>query len=86
MKFIIWNGRGISNTLVYRNLKEIVQLHQPSILALMETKGNSSKAPDIAKSLKFSRVEVVEGDGFSGGLWLFWKEETVNLEVITTNF
>ena len=45
----------------------------PKMLILMETKITSSKGEDILKALGFDKWELVEGNGFVGGIQIAWK-------------
>lgn len=53
---------------------------------LLETKSRGRVANNLAKKFGFSRVEVAEANGLSGGIWIFWKDNSVNLEVVANTY
>ncbi|KAL6526233.1 hypothetical protein OROMI_029873 [Orobanche minor] len=42
----------------------------------------SDHARTIAPFLGFSRCEIAPTDGMSGGIWMLWNEEEVEVEVL----
>lgn len=42
----------------------------------------TGQALDVLKKLGFSSHYVVDAIGFSGGLWILWNDNSVNLEII----
>ncbi|XP_021826248.1 uncharacterized protein LOC110767113 [Prunus avium] len=61
---------------------ELIHNHHVDILFLCEPRISSKKAIDTVKSLGFPCYEIVDSVGFSGGLWLLWKDTNVNIEIL----
>ncbi|KAL8151271.1 hypothetical protein V2J09_021079 [Rumex salicifolius] len=57
----------------------------PDVLALFETHASGLKADRICASLGFSQNERVEAVGQSGGIWLLWKDQNIQIDVIEKN-
>ncbi|KAM3246473.1 hypothetical protein P3L10_008240 [Capsicum annuum] len=81
MKCIIWNVRGANNTEFKRNYKFMVQIHQPVILGLLETRMQDHKR--ISKTLGFSNNIQFPATGNFGGRVLMWKDENINITEIS---
>lgn len=84
MNCIIWNCQGVASREVLRTIKELVRLHNPFILALLEPKVSGIKADEICNNLKFDDWVRVEALGFSGGIWILWKDR-IKLDILRTN-
>ena len=52
---------------------------RPDILVLMETKIPSSRAGNIMSALGYNYWELVEGEGFSGGIWMAWNNHNADI-------
>lgn len=50
------------------------------MLVLMETRVHSIRAERIMQRTGYNKMTKVEAVGFSGGIWLFWKEDLVDVE------
>ena len=77
MKLIVWNCQGITSKEFNRALQFLLSIHNPSILGLVETKVSGPNANDICKRIGFDHWVRVEALGISGGIWLFWRKESV---------
>lgn len=66
-------------------LKSFMQEYKPSIVVLVEPKIYGPSAEKAIKRIGLARSHRVEAHGFSGGIWLLWKEE-INLVVLSSNF
>ncbi|EFH59772.1 predicted protein [Arabidopsis lyrata subsp. lyrata] len=49
------------------------RVHFPDILFLMETKNSSNHVLDVKKWLGYDSSHIVDPEGLSGGLAIFWK-------------
>ncbi|KAK1354719.1 hypothetical protein POM88_047975 [Heracleum sosnowskyi] len=78
MKAIIWDCRVVA-------LIEILKVNNPRILVLLETRVQGHRSLEILRRTCFSKVERVEARGFAGGIWMFWSESLVNIELIDAN-
>lgn len=77
---ITWNCRGLGDRQTRLHLKEMVKIHRPTILALMETKIQSHHVYGFLASIGFTDMVVVEASGFVGGLWFLWDNHRITVE------
>ncbi|XP_039014644.1 uncharacterized protein LOC120144710 [Hibiscus syriacus] len=59
-------------------------LPQPGIVALLETQISGNAAKKVIRKFGFQNSFRVEALGFSGGIWLLWKDG-LNVEVLTNS-
>ncbi|WCJ29423.1 LINE-1 retrotransposable element ORF2 protein [Euphorbia peplus] len=85
MSFIIWNCFGAGGAEFQRALRHLVRVHNPLILILIETRVPGSRAMALGQSLNFSNVDVVEAEGFSGGIWMFWNSSAIKIDILLHN-
>ncbi|KAL2933352.1 hypothetical protein RDABS01_016471 [Bienertia sinuspersici] len=79
ISFLIWNVQGAGSLSFLMALKEVIRVNKPLVIALVETYMDGIRAEFIAKSINFSGHTRVDADGFSGGIWIFWTPEKVNV-------
>lgn len=63
-------------------LKKHIRLHQPTILALVETHIASSRAQNVYNIIGFRGCFRVEAQGFQGGIWVLWRLEDIEVNII----
>ncbi|KAL9243847.1 hypothetical protein vseg_017686 [Gypsophila vaccaria] len=81
---LVWNVRGAANDDCHRHLQDLVGLHKPNIVALLEPKISGHRAHRVIESRGFSRSIRVEAEDFSGGIWLLWNEEEVQITLLSS--
>lgn len=59
-----------------RVFKDMIRTHKPILVGIFETKLSGSQADDICRRFGFDQWVRVEALCFSGGVWVFWNEET----------
>ncbi|XP_010666466.1 uncharacterized protein LOC104883619 [Beta vulgaris subsp. vulgaris] len=79
---MVWNVQGAGSKAFLIALKELVKVHKPNIIALVETHMGGNHAEKIANLLHYSGHTRVDAQGFSGGIWIFWQPELVTMEPI----
>lgn len=72
MKLLVWNCRGAGNKVFKRNLRELILIHKPTILVLMETKVQFSSMGLFFNKLGFTASTHVDPVGKCGGIWMLW--------------
>lgn len=77
MNLLIWNCRDSLSPTFCNNVKDLVRIHNPVILILMETKSSGDRASRIANRLPFNGVIFANTIGLSRGLWLLWDSSHV---------
>ncbi|XP_019186593.1 PREDICTED: uncharacterized protein LOC109181296 [Ipomoea nil] len=65
---------GVGGNAFLRALKNLLNIYRPSILSVFEPKVSGAQANEICKKLGFSDWIRVEAVGFSGGIWVFWRD------------
>ena len=84
MNLLIWNSNRTTSKEFSCTIKELLRIHKPVILGLLETKVSGFKADTICNKLGFEHWLRVEALGFSGGIWLLWKE-SCNVQILKTH-
>lgn len=84
MIILIWNCQGAASREVGRTLKEMIWIHKPQVLGLLEPKISGYKADEVCKKLVFEDWIRVEALGFSGGIWVLWRS-SIHVNVIRTH-
>lgn len=79
---LIWNVQGAGSRAFLAVLKDIVKQNKPSVVALLETHMGGPQAEKIAKLLCFIGHARVDANGFSGGIWVYWRKEEVSVDPI----
>ncbi|XP_074291112.1 uncharacterized protein LOC141617879 [Silene latifolia] len=77
-----WNVQGAGNPAVLTMLKELIRVNDPQVLALLEPHISGDTAQRVCDRINFSGKTRVEAEGFSGGIWLFWRAELVTVTPI----
>uniref|UniRef100_A0A2N9HM73 RNase H type-1 domain-containing protein n=1 Tax=Fagus sylvatica TaxID=28930 RepID=A0A2N9HM73_FAGSY len=73
LNVLTWNCRGVLNPCFRRALHDLLQINNPGILILTETRLGGPRAVDLAKSFPFDGFLCSQTIGFSGGIWILWK-------------
>ncbi|KAI8019916.1 hypothetical protein LOK49_LG04G01322 [Camellia lanceoleosa] len=81
MDLLIWNCRGAGNDRFRRNLRELVQMHKPDMIILMETKVDLNSMGMFFNNLGYTASTHVDPIGRSGGIWLLWIPSLINVRV-----
>lgn len=74
---IIWNVRGGNNDNFRLNLREMVDMHRPGMVTLLETKMNNHIS--LLNPFGFSDMIEISAEGHSGGMVIPWDQNTVNI-------
>lgn len=70
INFIIWNVRGANNPNFRRNLRELMDTHKPSLIALLETR--MATHISILEEFNFTEMIKVSAEGQAGGMVILW--------------
>jgi hypothetical protein len=77
---LTWNCRGVLNPCFRRALHDLLQINNPSILVLTETRLGGDRAAELAKSFSFDGFLCSQTIGFAGGIWILWKTDMVEIK------
>lgn len=71
MSVLIWNIRGIGTESSVLYLKDIIRVHSPSVIGLLEPKHNSRGIGDFARKIGFEGY--YHGEPINNHIWIFWR-------------
>ncbi|KAJ4965543.1 hypothetical protein NE237_017392 [Protea cynaroides] len=83
LKILSWNCRGAGNVSFLKAIGDLIHQHNPSMLILMETVISGAEVSRVIEKLGFSASFCLDSQGFSGGIWILWKMD--DLEVHATS-
>ena len=66
-------------------LKELIRKYEPKVLALVETKVSGVIADNVYRKVDFRRMHTAVALGFSGGIWVLWRDNRISLNIIEEN-
>ncbi|KAI7990425.1 hypothetical protein LOK49_LG12G02459 [Camellia lanceoleosa] len=85
MVILLWNCRGAGNDRFKRNMRDIVRLHKPSMIILLETKVELNTMGMYFNHLGFMVSTHVDPIGRNGGIWMLWDPSQANVRVTEAN-
>ncbi|XP_026378698.1 uncharacterized protein LOC113273150 [Papaver somniferum] len=74
MRILCWNVQGLGKKFTKNQLYVLIKKQSSDILFLTETKMDTNRMIDFAKSLKFTNYDCIDIIGLVDGLLLLWKE------------
>ena len=84
MNVLIWNCRGAMKPQFRKMVMDLVNWHMPLIMVITETTMSGARADEIIESLPFDGVAVADMIGFAGGIWLLWRSDLVQVDVLAS--
>ena len=78
---MMWNCQGAGAPEFRRVFMYYMKKFKPSVVALYEPRISGWKADDFIQHSGFHRSHRVEAIGYSGGIWILWREQ-VEVDVI----
>ncbi|GMJ12449.1 hypothetical protein HRI_004914100 [Hibiscus trionum] len=84
MSMLFWNSQGAASAPFRRVFRMIVQEHRPLVVSLFEPRVSGIQVDKVVAAFGFNRSFRIEAHGFSGGLWLLWRE-LVRLDILTVS-
>ena len=79
MNIIVWNCKGVSKPCFQKHIDELVRTYNPAILVIMETRVGGGRAKAIIDRLPFDGSVHTDTIGFTGGLWMLWDSDRVDV-------
>ncbi|KAI7994084.1 Puromycin-sensitive aminopeptidase [Camellia lanceoleosa] len=80
------NPKGAGNKKFKWNMRELVQIHKPKLVVLMETKVQFKAMGLFFNGMGFTASAHVDPIGHSGGAWMIWNPNIVNVRVVEASF
>lgn len=85
MKIISWSIKGSGRWGFKTQLKDLLKVHNPAFIVLMDSRFDSNRTQEIIHSFIITNHVGITWEGFSGGLWLLWFDKaTFKLEILYT--
>ena len=81
MKSIIWNCQGSGAKSLPGLIRDMVHKYDISLISLLETRVNGERAVQRIKKMGFKASVRVDSEGFSGGIWVMWDPERVDVYI-----
>ena len=61
---------------------DLVEWHNPILMVITETRMSGSRALEMIETLPFDGAEVSDTIGFAGVIWLLWRTDLVQVDVL----
>nr|XP_023870330.1 uncharacterized protein LOC111982945 [Quercus suber] len=84
MNILVWNCRGAMKPLFRKTVLDLVEQHSPFLMVITETRLSEGKAEEIIECLPFDGAAVADTIGFAGGIWLLWRSDLVQVDVLVS--
>lgn len=86
MNIISWNVRSAAGADFRRIFREMIDSYKPDLVILSETRLSGQRAESIISTLGFNNHLKVDAMGFTGGIWVLWPSEAIQVEPISNAF
>ncbi|XP_023917015.1 uncharacterized protein LOC112028551 [Quercus suber] len=63
---------------------DLVAWHDPFLMVITETRMSGARAEEVIESLPFDGAAVADTIGFAGGIWLLWRSDLVQVDVLSS--
>ncbi|KAJ8437488.1 hypothetical protein Cgig2_007465 [Carnegiea gigantea] len=82
LKILVWNTQGAKSRYFLCTLKEHVRMQRAQVVALLETHVRGPRAEEVCRKIGFRGQFRVDAQGFQGGIWILWMEETLWVQIL----
>ena len=73
ISILFWNVQEVGSPSFRRVFATLVKSYKPTIVVILEPRIRDKKADDFIKKCGFDCSHRVEATGFSGGIWILWR-------------
>ena len=84
MNILVWNCRGAMKPKFRKTVMDLVDWHDPILMVITETRLSGARANEIIEGLPFDGAAVAGTIGFAGGIWMLWRANQIQVDVLTT--
>ena len=84
MNIIVWNCRGVSNKGFATMINDLSLRFKSHFICLLETHVGGNIVERIIRKFVFNDWFIMDGVGFSRGIWCIWRKEFWNVEIEVT--
>lgn len=82
---MLWNARGTRARSFPGLVWDLKAHYRLGFIAILETRCAKEASARRAQRLGFSNMEIIDCEGYSGGIWCLWDENTVAVTVVERN-
>lgn len=82
MNTLIWNYRLAMKPQFKKTVMDLVEWHTPILMVITETRLSGARAVEIIETLPFNGFVVADTIGFARGIWLLWRTDLVQVDVL----
>ncbi|KAK4267368.1 hypothetical protein QN277_024155 [Acacia crassicarpa] len=82
MNYMIWNSRGTGAPSFIPLVRDLKTHYQLDFIAILETRCTKEAASQRASQLGFPNMEIIECEGYSGGIWCLWETNILQVVVL----
>jgi len=77
--------QGAGSREFFNILREHLNIHRLSIVALFETRISGPRAQQVCERIGFRNFFRVDAQGFQGGIWVLWNSDEFDVDVLNTH-
>ncbi|KAI9128598.1 hypothetical protein K1719_000081 [Acacia pycnantha] len=85
MNYMVWNARGTGARSFLGLMRDLKIHYQLGFVAILETRCAKEVSKGRAQQMGFSNFEIVECEGYSGGIWCLWDDSIGVVSVLERN-
>ena len=82
LNILTWNCQGVLNPCFRKALLDILNINSLKMLILTKTRLGGNRVEELAKSLLFDGFLCTNTIGFAGGIWILWKTDAVQVDLL----
>ncbi|XP_028782372.1 uncharacterized protein LOC114738479 [Neltuma alba] len=82
---MFWNSRGTRAKSFPSLVREIKRHYQIDFLAILETRCDKREVKNRTKKLGFHAYEIIDVEGYSGGIWCLWERSVQHVTILEKN-
>lgn len=68
-----------------RKMLDMMRGYNPTLMVLLEPRISGAGASEVCRRLRKTQWIRSEADGFSGGVWLPWNEDSIKIELLNVS-
>jgi exonuclease III len=76
MSCLSWNCRGLGSAATVKELRDLARRVAPTVLCVLETQVHKARVENLKSTLGFDCSFAISSAGRSGGLGIFWNNNT----------